>query len=142
MIIKDDYKTFHVGVNVFVVKDGKLLLGKRKNVFGDGTFGLPGGHLEPGETMTGAARRELKEETNLDAKEMVFSNLVNNRGQKDHRLQIGFLAEGVSGEPIIMEPDRCDELKWFPLNKLPENLFPPHIKQIQNFLDNSNFIDD
>jgi len=44
--MKDKYEKFHIGINVFVVRDKKLLLGKRKNVYGAGTWGLPGGHLE------------------------------------------------------------------------------------------------
>ncbi len=49
--------TFPVGVNVFVIKDGKLLLGKRKNISGDGEWGLPGGHLEKNEKMEDGATR-------------------------------------------------------------------------------------
>jgi len=142
MIIKDDYKTFHVGVNVFVLKDEKLLLGKRKNVFGAGTWGLIGGHLEPGETMIDAAKREILEETGLEIKDLIFSNLVNNCGQEEHYLQIGFVATEFSGEPYIKEPDRCEELRWFNLNELPKDLFPPHIKQIENYIKKLNFIDD
>jgi len=142
MFLQDDYKTFHVGINIFVIKNGKLLLGKRKNVFGDGTWGLPGGHLEPGETMVGAAKRELLEETGLIAKNMIFSNLTNGYSRKEHYLQVAFTANEAHGEVRLTEPDKCEELNWFNLTELPDNLFPPHIKQIENFLNNTHFIDD
>ena len=133
----DTYKKFYVGINVFLVQDGKLLLGKRKNIFGDGTWGLVGGHLEPGERMLDAAARELFEETGLTAKRFIFNNLVNNRSTNEHRLQIGFLAEDFSGEIVNKEPDRCAELSWFPFKSLPENLFPPHKEQIASFMEGS-----
>jgi len=60
--MEDIYHKFHVGINIFVIKNDKILLGKRKGIFGAGTWGLPGGHLEPDESMKDAARRELLEE--------------------------------------------------------------------------------
>ncbi len=140
-----EYDTFHVGINVLVVRGGKLLLGKRKNVYGDGTWGLPGGHLERGESMLAAAARELKEETGLKAQEISFVNLANNpRGNQENRhyIQLGFLAEGVAGEPQNLEPDRCEGWQWFDLKELPEPLFRGHAKLIEMYHENqTNFSD-
>jgi 8-oxo-dGTP diphosphatase len=139
--MKDTYQTFHTGINVFVVKDDQLLLGKRKNIYGAGTWGLPGGHLETGEAMKDAAARELLEETGLRAKSFDFSNIVNDRSSDQHYLQIGFVAQNTMGEITVKEPDRCEEWKWFKFAGLPKELFPPHIKQIENFLQKLNFTD-
>ncbi|MFA5270185.1 MAG: NUDIX domain-containing protein [Patescibacteria group bacterium] len=139
--MQDTYQTFHVGINILVVKDDRLLLGKRKNVYGNGTWGLPGGHLETGESLKDAAARELSEETDLQVKSFDFSNIVNDRSGGQHRLQIGFAAHQVTGTPIVKEPERCAEWRWFKLNELPSDLFPPHIKQIENFLQKNYFID-
>ena len=139
--MQDIYQTFYIGINIFVVKDTQLLLGKRKNVYGSGTWGLPGGHLEMGESMKNAAARELMEETGLEAQSFDFSNIVNDKNRGQHYLQIGFVAQVVKGEPELKEPDRCEEWKWFKLNELPQNIFPPHILQIENFLQKSNFVD-
>jgi len=137
----DIYQTFHIGVNVFIVKDNQLLLGKRKNIYGAGTWGLPGGHLETGEAMKKTAERELMEETGMRAEDYLFTNIVNYGSGDKHYLHVGFVAQNPSGEPAVKEPDRCEEWRWFELNALPENLFLPHIKQIENFLQKKNFID-
>lgn len=56
-----------VGVGLFVMfKDGTVLIGKRKGSIGSGTYALPGGHLEFGESFEDCAAREAKEETDLD----------------------------------------------------------------------------
>lgn len=134
--------TFPIGTNVFVIRDGKLLLGKRKGAAGEGMWGLPGGHLEDGENMADAAARELKEETSLEAKRFTFLNLVNdNTNETRHYVQVGFLAEGAEGEPRLMEPERCFEWQWFPLDSLPENIFFGHAKQVELFLKNLRFAD-
>jgi 8-oxo-dGTP diphosphatase len=130
-----DRPTFPVGINVFAIRDGKLLLGRRKGSAGEGMWGLPGGHLESGENMSDAAFRELKEETSLGAQELHFLNLVNdNANNTGHRLQVGFLAQNINGEVQLMEPERCFEWQWFPIGALPENIFFGHSKQIELFL--------
>ena len=62
-----------VGVGVMVFKDGKVLLGKRNDdaekasseLHGEGTWTMPGGKLDFGETLKEAARREAMEETGI-----------------------------------------------------------------------------
>lgn len=131
-----------VATNVFVVKDKKLLLGKRKNTAGDGFWGLPGGHLEYMESLISCAKRELEEETGLTA-DLTFENIVNDPLKDDntHYIHINFLAHNVIGEPQLMEPNKCYEWKFFSLNKLPENIFIGHRKIIPAFLEKIIFVD-
>lgn len=134
---------FPVGVNVFVVEDNKLLLGIRKNTAGDGQWGLPGGHVEKMERMEDTARRELKEEANLDAESFSFVGIVNQtHAITDHYIQIGMLAEGVRGEVQCMEPELCEGWEWFPLDDLPTNIFFGHGSLIESFIQGRVFYDD
>ena len=133
--------TFPVGVNVLVLRDNQLLLGKRKNIYGAGSWGLPGGHLELGEGVALAALRELKEETGLSSDNLKFINFINDVREDEHYLQIGFLAEDIKVEPTLKEPDRCEEWKWFDLESLPENIFIAHQRQIMAFKENKYFLD-
>ena len=55
-----------VGAAVLVEHDGKFLLGKRNKKNAYGTWVIPGGGVDFGETIEDAAVREIKEETNLD----------------------------------------------------------------------------
>jgi ADP-ribose pyrophosphatase YjhB (NUDIX family) len=57
-----------VGVGAVVVKDGRALIVKRAHEPRRGEWSLPGGHVELGESLVDAVRREIKEETGLDVR--------------------------------------------------------------------------
>lgn len=134
-IKKDERIQFFIGVNPLVVKNGKLLLGLRKNVFGHNTWGLPGGHLEANESIEKCAERELKEETGIRCKIFVINNIVNQiQDNGKYRLQIGVEAINFKGKPKVLEPEKCYELKWFEFKKLPKNVVKEHKEQIKLFL--------
>jgi 8-oxo-dGTP diphosphatase len=127
---------FFVGVHAIVIKEGKILMGKRKNCFGEGDYGLPGGHLEKNEKLEEAMKRELLEETGLVCNSTSFSNIVNYPGRDKHYLIIGFTVDDFDGEPILMEPDKCEGWEWLPLDNLPENILKTHMPQIEGYLKN------
>lgn len=113
-----------VGVGVMVLKDGKILLGKRKGAHGAGEFAFPGGHLEYMESFTGCAKREVAEECGIEIKNIRFqflSNLV--KYAPKHYAHIGLVADWQSGEPKVLEPEKSESWDWYELNKLPQPLF-------------------
>lgn len=121
-----------VGVGVIVVRDGKVLFGKRKGSHGEGTWSFPGGHLEFGEDVAVCARREVEEETGIvitNIRNAVFTNDVFEKEGK-HYVTLFVVAHHTSGEPIIKEPDTCEQWEWFSWDALPKPLFLP----IQNLL--------
>lgn len=127
-------QSVRVGVGVLVLNpEGKVLLGKRKGKLGEKTYSLPGGHLEFGETPEQCAARELKEETDIDAKEMEVASLTNDIAYDRHYVTIGVLVKSFEGEPKVMEEDKCESWGWYDLDDLPEPLFVPSAKFIQNF---------
>jgi 8-oxo-dGTP diphosphatase len=112
----------HVGVQCFVLSDSRLLLGHRSSGFGINTWGLPGGHLERGETVLQAAARELQEETGLVASQMRIAAIGDPIVENNFHLQIGVLIEQWAGAPSVTQPDEIDELQFFPTCALPSNL--------------------
>lgn len=129
-----------IGVNTFFLKDNKILLGKRLSKTGFGTWGLPGGHLEPGENLIEAAKREVLEETGINVIELEFLQLLNDPRQDEHYIQINFLAKKWQGEPEVMEPEKCERWEWFKLDELPENIFFGHNQFIPAYKQGLKFI--
>ncbi len=116
-----------VGVGVVVIKDGKVLLGKRKNAHGEGSWSFPGGHLEFNESWEDCASRETMEETGITIKNICFGTATNDIFHKEnkHYITIVMLSEYDSGEVKIMEPEKCEKWEWFLWSQLPEPLFIP-----------------
>lgn len=130
-----------IGVNVFVLKDGKLLLGKRIGKTGYGTWCLPGGHFEWGESLANAATRELEEETSIKSNNLQFLHLVNEPRKDTHYVHVDFLAKNWEGEPKVTEPEKFAEWNWFDLNNLPNPIFIGHQKLIPAFIQKITFQD-
>jgi 8-oxo-dGTP diphosphatase len=126
-------KLFKLGCNTLIIKEGKILLGKRCGGYGSGTWGLPGGHLEFGENLIDGAKRELKEELGLEEVEIEFLSVVEGSRDGGHYIQVNFLLKDFKGEIKLMEPQFCEEWRFFNIDDLPKELFPPHIKIIEAY---------
>ncbi|MBU2220688.1 NUDIX domain-containing protein, partial [Patescibacteria group bacterium] len=87
-----------VGIGVLIIRDGKILLGKRIASHGADTYQIPGGHLEFGETFEETAKREAYEEVGLtDLKVIGLVSVVNDRVYDKHFVSIGMLTESAEG---------------------------------------------
>lgn len=117
-------QTTRVGVGVMVVRDGKVLVQKRKGSHGAGEYSWPGGHLEYLESFEGCARRECREEAGIEIDNVRFVRLMNmTKYAPKHYVDIGLMADWKSGEPQVLEPEKCEGWEWFDLDQLPEPLF-------------------
>lgn len=116
-----------VGIGVVVIKDNKILLGKRKGSHGAGSWCFPGGHLDFGETCEGCAIREVKEETGIEIKNITFAVATNDFMPKEnkHYITIHMRSDYKSGKVKLLEPDKCERWEWFDLGSLPTPLFLP-----------------
>ena len=125
--------TVKIGCEAYITRDNKLLLGKRgQKIFGAGTWALPGGHLEFLERADECIIRELEEELGctVGVEDLKLLSLVDDlrHSQSSHYVHITFAVDISLQEPSLMEPEACEEWRWFPLDELPKNIFPPHQK--------------
>ena len=130
-----------IGINALIINDkNQILLGLRAgHRAGAGTYGLVGGKTICGESIEETAKREIFEETGLvvDIDDLEVINMFTTQSTADILFyQIGVLVKKYSGEPKNMEPDHCDELKFFDFDKLPENLFLGTKGNIELYLKN------
>lgn len=102
-------------------------MGKRKGTHGDGTWAVPGGHLEFGEDLVSCAQRELFEETGLNADNLTIFTVTNNifKEEQKHSITIFFIGRALGESPQVKELDKCEQWQWFSLDDLPEDLFLP-----------------
>ncbi|MEK7592134.1 MAG: NUDIX domain-containing protein [Patescibacteria group bacterium] len=108
------------------IKDGKVLLSRRYNTgYEDGKYSLPAGHIENNETLTSGGIRETFEEigVRLKPKDLKLVHVMH-RKHMDIRMDFFFTADIDKQKPINNEPEKCDDLQWFPLIHLPTNTIP------------------
>ncbi|XOB41847.1 MAG: nucleotide triphosphate diphosphatase NUDT15 [Candidatus Nealsonbacteria bacterium] len=137
-----------VGIGVILLKDNKLLLGKRHEdpekadslLHGEGTWTLPGGKLDFKEGIPGCAYREVYEETGIKINKdrIKIVSVTNDVVEDAHFVTIVFLAEEFEGEPKVMEPDEITEWRWFDPYVLPQPMFFPSEKAIKNYINKEN----
>ena len=128
-----------VGSGVFVYKDRKLLLQRRKD---NKCWAIHGGVVDIGEVVEEAAKRELKEETGLTANKLelfgVFSGekmmYTYPNGDEVYIVAVTYLCSDFSGE-LHPEASEVLELKWFDIDNLPEDLSPIDANAINTFVE-------
>jgi 8-oxo-dGTP diphosphatase len=85
------------------------------------------GHVERGETAEAAARREAAEEVDVSEVELEFLTAMQRTAHDlpiDERVDFFFAARSWRGEPRIVEPAKCADLRWFGLDALPDPVVP------------------
>ncbi len=123
-----------VGVAVFLEKDGKILLLKRKKAHGEGSWCLPGGSMEIGEDFKKSAERETKEETGLDVKYERVISVSNDIIYGTHWITVGIKASlDKNQKPKLMEPEKCSDIGWFSLDNLLNPMFHATQMVINNY---------
>jgi len=124
-----------IAVNAFVFNErGQILLAKRTD---NGLWCVPGGHMDPGETLSQACLRELFEETGLEAEVArlvgIYSDPQNSlhiaQGPEWHTVRVSFLCKITGG--TIRPSEETSEIRYFDLDNLPD-LITDHSLRIRD----------
>ena len=133
---------FKSAVHIILINDNKILLQKRKgSKLWPGYYALPAGHIDEGETQYDALVREAKEELGIDIQEKDLQLVSVLHPYQEEYMNIFFSTRKFEGTPQIIEKEKCDDLRWFNLNNLPDNTIE-RIKQVIKCMENGIIYDD
>src|SRR3989344_4156484 len=115
-----------VGIGVIIVKDGKVLVGRRREEYGRGSWSFPGGKLEFSETFEDCAKRETKEEAGVEINNIEFICAINDflSDLNKHYVNIYLKADYLSGVPSPLDGE-YDKWEWRDWDDLPSPRFSP-----------------
>ena len=122
-------------VSAIISRNGKILLCQRAAGPFKGKWGLPGGFLEEGESAEGGLRREMKEELEIEVKNIRLLTVEGPAyypfgGQDNYNIDICYLVVPV-GEPEAVDKSDVAEIDWFDPDKLPDMAFESNVMAIK-----------
>lgn len=117
------------GAAYLILRDGdRVLMIRRRNTgFEDGNYSLVAGHIDPGESGISAMIREAREEVGiaLTVQDLVHAHTQHRRSSGGRAyFDLYFVADRWDGQPENREPEKCDDMRWFPRASLPPNIVP------------------
>jgi len=131
---KERFK-MRVAVYLILVKDNQILLLRRFNTgWMDGKYSLISGHLDGNETVSEAMIREAFEEAKIKIRkeDLIPATVIDRRSDEEY-IDFFFVVNKWKGIPIIGEIEKCDDLSWFSIDNLPDNLLPFVKEAIENY---------
>lgn len=137
--MKPGHDYIGVGCGPLIFNKKKEILLKKRSATAKNEAGYwqqPGGSIDYGEKAIDAAKREIREEIGIDIDIwgiLPFTDQILKK-DKQHWLALNFLANIKKGEIKNLEPDVCDEVRWFSLKKLPKKIGQPTRESIKNYL--------
>ena len=137
-----DRAKFPVAVHLFLLKNNEVLLLRRYNTgYEDGNYSVIAGHLDGGEDVYSAMIREASEEAGImiEKKDLHIDQVMHRNSGSDERIDYFFSCNIWAGEVQNIEPNKCDELRWCPVNNLPSNTIAYIDFAIKNHRDNVKF---
>lgn len=125
-----------VAVHLILVNGcNEILMLRRFNTgFKDGEYGLVAGHVEEGESLKGAMIREAREEAGITLSPDKLEVVGVIPSLFDDYVYFFLRAEAWRGDAKNMEPDKCDDMRWFHPTEFPENTVSYIEQAIENYL--------
>jgi len=111
-----------VGLGIIIIRDKKVLIGKRRGSHAEGLYSFPGGHLDFGETWDQCALREVEEECGPNLRivptlDYFVTNDIMPQYNK-HYITIFMVTHWQEGEAENYEPEKCDGWQWVTFGEL------------------------
>jgi 8-oxo-dGTP diphosphatase len=131
---KDRHK-ITAAVHLILEEKGEILLLRRFNTgYEDGNYSVVAGHIDSNERAHHAMIREAKEEAGITIKKehLETIHVMHRKGKDRERIDFFVKAKSWHGKPINMEKHKCDDLSWFGLDELPENIVPYIMFALEN----------
>ena len=119
------YFRMPVAVHLVLFRGNEVLLLLRQGTgFCDGMYSVVAGHLDGGESATEAMVREAFEEAGIvvDPKELDFSCMIHRFSPDRESIDVFYACKTWQNEICNKEPHKCGELRFFPADRLPENM--------------------
>ncbi|MFI7019981.1 NUDIX hydrolase [Streptomyces sp. NPDC050164] len=126
------------GAAVIVLdRASRLLLLERADT---GGWGLPGGFMDPGESLEETARREVKEETGLDITDLRLINVFSGQDQfyrypnGDQVFNVTVVYEAQTDEGSLqLDPSEARAANFFPIDQVPADLIAPEVPILEHY---------
>jgi 8-oxo-dGTP diphosphatase len=133
-ILDTKFKVIPAAYTLLRRGDKVLLLRRANTGYRDGEYSLPAGHIDGDEPAIIAAAREVKEEIGIQVpvKNLHLVHTLHSKSfepEAHERISFFFELSEWQGEPINAEPEKCDELRWVPITKLPREMVP-EVRQV------------
>lgn len=116
-------------VNALIINNDKVFTVKQKKGVYKGMHGLPGGHVEHGETNEEALIREVKEETNCDIQIIEFKIVI-----PDNNNDCYIFTAKINKQSNFIESDEVSEIKWLTISDFIENLKMHNVENLNMLL--------
>lgn len=133
----------HLTIGLLIINEkNEILMMKRCNTgYMDGMYGFISGHVEEGESLKQAIARETLEEAGIKIKEedLEIVHVMHRKAKDRESIDYFLTCKSYAGKISIMEKDKCDELKFYYLDKLPINVIPYVRKGIEYYQNNIPF---
>ncbi len=143
---KKRHKIIHASY-LALLKDSKILLLRRHNTgYEDGNYSMIAGHVDPDETFTQCIIREAGEEAGilLEPEDLQVVHIMHrNSGaaEDNERIDVFFISKKWVGEIVNKEPHKCDDLSWFDLEDIPDNIIPYILQAINGIKNGITYIE-